>query len=67
MFNVDFGAIDFMGFFKGSDKEMLAELVGWEAINRAQLLRMPSALWRPVHTLKVKWTEELFASWQWNK
>lgn len=35
MFNVDFGAIDFMGFFRGSDKEMLAELVGWEAINRA--------------------------------
>lgn len=67
MLNVDFGAIDFMGFFRGSDKEMLAELVGWEAIKRAQFLRMPSALRRPVHTLKAKWTEELFSSWQRNK
>lgn len=56
-----------MCFFRDSDKETPAEQVGWEAIKRAQALRMPSALWRPVHTLKAKWTEELFSSWQWNK
>lgn len=40
---------------------------GVGGIKRAHALRMPSALWRPVHTLKAKWTEELFFSWQWNK
>lgn len=67
IFNIDFRAIDLIDSFRAGIRKHWLEQWGGEAGKRAPALRMPSALWQPVHTLEAKLIEKQFSSWHGTK